>query len=79
MCSLKSLQGWSLAVAVLIGACSGAEARYSQSTIQQTVNEVSRPDNGAAATRPVRVRKRTAHWKTKYWNQKSTNKVKTHN
>lgn len=72
----KFLQSW-LVLAAILCSCSGAEARYSQSTIQQTVNEVSRPDRGVAAARPAHMRRKSSHWKTRYWNQKSTSKSKT--
>ena len=44
-----------------------------QQTLQQVVNEVSRPDSRVAA--PVHVHRRTAHWKTRYWNQKPKQKT----
>jgi len=47
-----------------------------QQNLQQVVNEVSKPQT--ARTVPVHTRKSTAHWKTRYWNQKTASKKATH-
>jgi hypothetical protein len=45
-----------------------------QQSLQQVVNEVSRPTT--SRRRAVVSSHRHAHWKTRYWNQKSTSKHK---
>ncbi|MBS1989738.1 MAG: hypothetical protein JSS83_04420 [Cyanobacteria bacterium SZAS LIN-3] len=43
-----------------------------QQSLQQVVNEVSRPSTGRVAV----AHRRHSHWKTRYWNQHSVRKHK---
>jgi hypothetical protein len=78
MFSFRYLQSPLIFIAMQICVCSGAQAaetlsRAQQADLKETVKEVSRPDNAVAVHAPVH--KRTAHWKTRYWNQKPQHKT----
>jgi hypothetical protein len=79
MFSFRYFQSSLLLALLVVCICNAAQAGEtrgaSQSQIQQTVNEVSRPDTRGITPVPVRTHKRTAHWKTKYWNQKPKQKT----